>query len=140
MTGRGSFSVKSPPDLIAVGLGCSSLLIEAKATKGTSIAFDRVDEHQREHLFKFDGCYADAYGVVALLQYNGKLGGERLYKAWLIPIWFWNALRAEGTRKSMSFSDHRIDRWEMRWVPGHGFVTTDALLEVGVTPASDPDC
>jgi Holliday junction resolvase len=135
MTGQGKFSVKSPPDLIAVGIGSSSLLIEAKATKGTSIAFDRVDEHQLDHLQRFRRATHDStHGIVALLQYNGKLGGERVYRGWLVPVWFWDGLSRTLGRKSLPFNLPDLDRYEMRWVPGHGFVTTDALAAFGVRP------
>jgi hypothetical protein len=134
MTGRGMSSVKSPPDLIAVGVDEHALLIECKATKGKSIPFDRVDGHQLDHLLRFSAATPltdrRTHGCVALLQYNGERGKARLYRAWLLPVDQWAWLGWQLPRKSLPFDHPYLHPYEMRWVPGHGWVTTDAIERV----------
>lgn len=131
MTGKGMSSVKSPPDLIAVGVDGHNLLIECKATKGKSIPFDRVDGHQLDHLLRFNKAPGSrSRGCVALLQYNGERGKARLYRAWLLPVQDWTFLSFALPRKSLPFDHHELHRYEMRWVPAHGWVTTDAIEQV----------
>lgn len=119
MTGNGKFSVKTPPDMIVVGAGRECLLVEAKATKGTSVRYDRVDGHQLAHLLKFDNTLASSHGCVAILQYNGLRGGARVYNGWLVPIERWDAW-SKGERKSLSFQDPRLEKYRMTWVPVEG--------------------
>lgn len=100
MTGNGRISVQSPPDIITVDSKCN-LLIECKAVKGTSLPFNRLADHQKEHLIAFDDTRHDSFGVVAILHYNGLRGKERKYDCYLLPIQEWCSLERALDRKSL---------------------------------------
>lgn len=122
--------VKSPPDIIVVAPGFN-LLIEAKATKQPSIRFDRVREHQIEHLRAFDDTRPDSFGLVAVLRYNGKKGKERIYESWLIPVGEWLSLEASLDRKSLPLggviAHTYLYPYRMPWVPGVGIDVVPAV-------------
>ena len=121
MFGSGA-SVQSPPDLI-VNRDGAAYLIECKATKGKSIAFDRLSAHQLTYLQKYDAIGECHHGFVACLFYNGQRGSGRVYRAWLVPISYWHDYQYRYPRKSISVGhvEMELGRFELLWVSGRGW-------------------
>ena len=88
---RGSVSVQSPPDLIAIAAK-RALLIECKVVKGKSLPFNRLSDHQLEYLQRFDSISSKHQGAIAVMFYNGLKGKASIRRAWLIPIGEWVSL------------------------------------------------
>ena len=121
-------SAKSAPDFEVVAEKFL-LLCECKAFKGTSIAFDRLAEHQKEDLLAYEKTRWDTYGAIAILNYNGLLGKARVYDAWLVPVLEWCSLEYGSGRKSVPVDTLRgyFSPWNMPWIPGTGFDVSHAV-------------
>lgn len=125
MTNRGNVS-KSLPDLTAFRKAeADVLLIECKAVKGVSIAFDRLGEHQENDLHAFEvslPTYGWAY--IAVNFYDGQRGPKRLHRCFLVPLDVWREYRRLGGRKSLPLAAIENDRrvLELPWQPGTGWL------------------
>jgi hypothetical protein len=126
-------SAPSPPDLIVVA-ETFNMLVECKAVKGTSIPFNRLAEHQEEHLRAFNDTRHDSYGAIAILRYNGLRGGSRIFHSWLIPIDEWVSLRSSVNRKSLPLADvqmlRHLEQYYMHWNPSTGFHLLGAVQAI----------
>ena len=134
----GRFAVESPPDLMVVAPGYC-MLVEAKALKGTSIPFNRVAPHQLQHLLAFNEARHDAYGAVAVLRYNGQLGKQRMYDAWLIPVDEWVSLDRASERMSLPLHGKHaeyLEPWHAPWTPGVGFDLSAPIARIVRPPRS----
>lgn len=118
MTGKGKASVKSLPDLWAMHPNGVVNLIEAKVVKGTSIPFNRLAEHQKDHLLAFDDHALSFYGFVGLMYYGDK---PRWKRAFLIPIRSWVHAEKSMDRKSLPLNAAGDVGFELEWVPAQGW-------------------
>ena len=115
-------SVKTPPDVIMVRRD-EAHLIECKATKSKSIAFDALSDHQYEHLNDFP-----QDGWVFVLFYNGMRGKARFEEAYAIHIWMWNYFKNNLDRKSIPIQALRDNPrvHQLLW-KGKGLWSTTAI-------------
>jgi hypothetical protein len=120
---------QSPPDLIHNSstmnalIECKLVTVEPGKEHNAAIGFKRLEEHQEDHLrqySKIGGCHL---GYIAVSFYNGQLGKQRLYRAWLLPYAAWRLRRSTimyrgRARESWPMADMEElfpDR-EMDWV------------------------
>lgn len=115
----GKYSTTSPPDLL-VNASKFNLLVECKAVKGQSLPFNRMSDHQREYLIKYDKISKKHEGMVAVLYYNGQRGSGRKYEAWLVPIKYWISYENSKPRKSLAKKDleSSLKYLKMEWKSG----------------------
>lgn len=121
LTGVGSYSVKSLPDLFAFWPNGNVHLIECKAVKGTSIPFNRLAEHQHDHISLFDSYANNFHGGILVNYYNGKRGRERLSRCYYFTINDWELAASTLKRKSMPISEADVYGTEMMWLPREGW-------------------
>lgn len=86
------------------------LMIEAKATAEKRIAFNALQEHQRDALVEFEGYHEDMKSFVAVNFYDN-VNIRRMNRCFMVPISVWVEYEA-GDKKSISIaimeSDERI--------------------------------
>lgn len=114
-----SASQGSPPDLL-VNANHANYLIECKAVKGKSLAFNRLGSSQLEYLSRYESIGDRHSGFIAVLFYNGQLGARRMYCSWLVPIQYWIDYRDRRPRKSLAMKDleSQLGPYKMQWVKG----------------------
>lgn len=116
---QGGASAQSPPDLI-VNRDGANYLIECKATKGKSIPFSRLGDHQKRYLERYDSIGSQHHAFVACLFYNGQRGSGRVYRSWLVPILYWSDYQKKHPRKSMSINhiERDLRSHKLEWSKG----------------------
>lgn len=117
--GRGNYSVKSPPDIIA-NTPCFDALIECKAVKGQSLPFNRLSLHQLHYLEQYHNISDRHLGLIAVLYYNGQRGKGRVHDAWLIPVTYWTQYESRYPRKSIARKhvEVELDDYRCYWSRG----------------------
>jgi hypothetical protein len=111
--------------------------------------FRRVKPHQRGALSRFSKVPGGKHvGFVAILFYNGKRGGDRLYRCFLIEARVWTVVaknakrgRMGKPRKSIPLEwilDGTVPAVELIWIPGVGFDIKTSFLRAGKKSKKNP--
>lgn len=122
MFGKGGMSAASLPDLWIMWPSGFVQLVEAKAFKSKSIAFNRIDGHQRQALEHHHHEAPNYEGGILLNHYNGELGQSRVFRCFYMTIRDWLIAEDElDHRKSLPLGELERRAVEFPWVPGTGW-------------------